>query len=993
MQGRPSPQMNSGSRWHRWEPHVHAPGTILNDQFTGPQAWETYLATLEVALPTIRAIGVTDYYSTEAYERVCEAKKQGALPACDFIFPNVEMRLAIGTVKGKWVNLHLLVSPDDQNHLAELKRFLARLTFSAHRDSFCCSKDDLVRLGKRFDPTLSDPGAALERGSEQFKVSFDQLKQVYADSTWAQQNILIAVAGSETDGTSGVRDGADVTLRQEVEKFAHVILASSSAQRDFWLGRGAASEDELWLRYDGPKPCLHGSDAHDHRTVGAPHGNRHSWIKGAPSFDTLRQACIDPAGRAFVGAEPPITAIPSQTIEAIEIKGAPWAKTPTLALNPGLVAIIGARGSGKTALADIIALGCDATSERLSSASFLIRANELLKGASVSLTWQVGENCDRRLDRSDNGSAARYPRARYLSQKFVEELCSADGVADSLLREIERVVFEAHPLSDRDGAVSFDELLDMRATRHREARDLGEEALAELSDRIGTEIEKDKFVETLKKQVSEKKKRLDAYEKDRAKLVSKGSEDRVKRLAELTAAAEKVRGYLRYFAAQERSILGLQQEVRHFRGYQAPEALRQSQEQHKAAGLKSNDWLNFLLDYSGDVDSCLTTHLTYARDNAATWKGKPPAASVDVNVTLIPGDAKLEELPLALLDAEITRLGRLVSLDQATAQRFNTLSARIAQETSELTNLKEKLADCLGAKARARELVEEREAAYERVFESILDEQTVLADLYSPLMTRLSPAEGTLSKLALSVTREADVGVWAAEGESLLDLRHKGPFRGRGTLSQLAEVALKDAWEHGNPGTISEAMRKFRSDNERELLEHAPVPKGNQADYRAWSKKFAKWLYGTEHIAINYSINYEGVDIRKLSPGTRGIVLLLLYLALDDADDRPLIIDQPEESLDPKSVFDELVGLFLQAKSKRQVIIVTHNANLVVNTDADQIIIAHAGPHPPSELPPISYVSGGLESADIRKSVCDILEGGERAFKERARRLRVRLQR
>lgn len=72
---------------------------------------------------------------------------------------------------------------------------------------------------------------------------------------------------------------------------------------------------------------------------------------------------------------------------------------------------------------------------------------------------------------------------------------------------------------------------------------------------------------------------------------------------------------------------------------------------------------------------------------------------------------------------------------------------------------------------------------------------------------------------------------------------------------------------------------------------------------------------------------------------------------------------------------------------------VTHNANLVINTDADQIIIAEAGPHPPGALPPITYTSGGLENADIRKAVCDILEGGVEAFRERARRLRVRLER
>jgi hypothetical protein len=260
-------------------------------------------------------------------------------------------------------------------------------------------------------------------------------------------------------------------------------------------------------------------------------------------------------------------------------------------------------------------------------------------------------------------------------------------------------------------------------------------------------------------------------------------------------------------------------------------------------------------------------------------------------------------------------------------------------------------------------------------------------------MARLKQAGGTLKNLCFSVTREADVGRWAAAGEELLDLRRQGPFKGRGTLRQIAEVALKPAWEDGDAYDVNAAMVSFRTDHQDALLEHSPVPRSDQADYREWSKRFAKWLFSTEHIRIQYSVDYDGIDIRKLSPGTRGIILLLLYLALDDADDRPLIIDQPEENLDPKSIFDELVGLFLEAKRKRQVIMVTHNANLVVNADADQIIVAQAGPHAPGALPPISYFSGGLENADIRKAVCDILEGGERAFQERARRLRVTLGR
>jgi AAA domain, putative AbiEii toxin, Type IV TA system len=292
------------------------------------------------------------------------------------------------------------------------------------------------------------------------------------------------------------------------------------------------------------------------------------------------------------------------------------------------------------------------------------------------------------------------------------------------------------------------------------------------------------------------------------------------------------------------------------------------------------------------------------------------------------------------------------------------------------------------------ELQTQREAAYGRAFDALVAEQSVLQDLYAPLMARLDATSGTLKKLSFSVTRVANVEQWASVAEDgLIDLRKSGAFRGKGTLLQKANEVLTRPWETGDSAAVIAAMAEFRRLYQKDLLDHSPVAHTDQVEFRAWSKRFAQWLFSTDHIAIRYGIDYDGIDIRKLSPGTRGIVLLLLYLALDDSDNRPLVIDQPEENLDPKSVFDELVSLFIEAKSRRQVIMVTHNANLVINTDADQIIIAEAGPHPQGALPPISYRSGGLENAEIRKALCDILEGGEGAFQERARRLRVRLER
>jgi hypothetical protein len=342
----------------------------------------------------------------------------------------------------------------------------------------------------------------------------------------------------------------------------------------------------------------------------------------------------------------------------------------------------------------------------------------------------------------------------------------------------------------------------------------------------------------------------------------------------------------------------------------------------------------------------------------------------------------------------MTRLEALFSADKAVRNQYTSLTKRIGQENATLKVLEEKLADAKGAALRRRSLQAERDNAYKRVFEAIINEQNALAELYAPLMSQLAASAGTLSRLRFSVRRIVNVEEWGAFAEkNLLDLRKSGPFNGRGTLTALAESMLTPVWENGTAAEIQVAMTKFITSYFDDMLAHAPYTPTQLVDYQMWLKRFAHWLFGTDHISVRYEIGYDGIDIRKLSPGTRGIVLLLLYLALDESDDRPLIIDQPEENLDPKSVNDELVPLFIAAKTKRQVIIVTHNANLVINTDADQIIIADAGPHQIGGLPPISYMGGGLENASIRKAVCDILEGGEVAFRERARRLRVRLER
>jgi hypothetical protein len=90
-----------------------------------PIRWQrslgAYLTTLEGLTPKIEAIAVTDYYVTDTYEEFLKYKVAGRLPGIKLLFPNIELRLDVAAKSG-FVNIHLLVSPEDPDHVNEVKR-------------------------------------------------------------------------------------------------------------------------------------------------------------------------------------------------------------------------------------------------------------------------------------------------------------------------------------------------------------------------------------------------------------------------------------------------------------------------------------------------------------------------------------------------------------------------------------------------------------------------------------------------------------------------------------------------------------------------------------------------------------------------------------------------------------------------------------------------------------------------------------------------------
>jgi len=986
---------HAGSIWHRWEPHIHTPETALNNQFGAvDQDWTEYIDKVNAVTPIIRVIGVTDYYGLANYEKLFGFWKQGRMPGVKMLFPNIELRFAIGTGSNTAINGHLLICPDDLDHVTRAQDFLMNFEFGARGQTFRCNRADLIKLGKVHDSSIIDDDAAYKAGVNQFKVNFDELINRLKTDPWAKQNILLGLAVGSNDGTSGLaNDASFAALRKQMELHADVIFSSSPQQRKFWLGKGVVNIDQLNTEYGGTKPCIHGSDAHNQEAIGVVHDNRFTWIKGDITFEALQQICIEPESRVFIGENPPDDHLPSQTINNVIVSGTDWMNPTEIPINSGLVAVIGARGSGKTALADLIATGGYAVAKQLGDRSFITRAGELLNGVSVKLEWVSGETTTTTVDGMEFDEFLVTPQVQYLSQQFVDRLCSAEGITDELLQEIERVVFNSHSPDDRVGLNSFDELLDSKASGIRDNRQLHEAEVKRQSDLITNDRVKIRNAEALRKRVKEKTNSITQDKESRQKLLTGGQQDRLDTLQNVSSVLDVVSKKLDALRKRSQSLTKLNDAIIGARKTSFPTFTQNLKTQYPNAFLKSEDWNAFEINFTGDVNKVVADQLKQVTDEIVALTGSAPYQGTITAQTppFVTDYSKLAFQTFNVLSDEVKRLQALIGVDTNNAQLYTRLSEKIVREEAELENFKKGLKEAEEAPDRIKTYLEKRKAAYQNIFESILAEQDELTKLYEPLMDTLISESGTIAKLKFKVERSADIERWAQNGEALLDLRVNGPFKGKGALLEATKAELLNAWQTGTAEDVTIAMSAFREKHEKDLLEHAPVSRSNMEEYNVWVNKIASWLYDTSHIDIRYGIQYDGVDIRQLSPGTRGIVLLLLYLALDKTDERPLIIDQPEENLDPKSVFIELVPLFCEVKKRRQVVIVTHNANLVVNTDADQVIIAKAGAHRIGQLPIIEYLSGGLENPLIRKEVCEILEGGEAAFIERAKRLRVHL--
>jgi ABC-type lipoprotein export system ATPase subunit len=989
-----------GALWNKWDLHVHTPASYVQNygDRESEDVWTKYFDGLASLPREITVLGINDYYSVGGYRRVREAWQSGALPNIRLVLPVVEIRLEhlAGQSDTQRLNYHVVFS--DELSPDEIERsFLHHLIASVGGFSSCVGhKDGLEAFGravKEQAPTGSQPqGSDAIVGFHHAFVPLDKVEQALKENTVFCGKQLVGLGYSEWDAMRWTGGGGAV--KRNAAHSAQFLFGCSAVPSDHNRHVASLRANEI------NRKLIDASDAHrfaDDTAADRRLGATMTWIKADETFEGLRRALQRYDERVFVGDEPKqltrLRTSKNRFLRSVDIHKKRESSLPELwfdnsvPLNPGLVALIGNQGGGKSALTDCIAL---AANSETSFYSFLneqrFRKPRSGKAAhfEATIVWEDGESQIRGLDE------ARIPeqpeRARYVPQHFFDKATNEIEMngGGTLYTEIEKAVFSHIPPAQRQHCTSFRALVDERTA-------VIDEAIADLRAQLAdcnfeiANLEQ----ETASSARASLRSRIEGRQLLIAQVTGapptvvsappdETGDHRLDRLrSDITALGETVREA----AQQEATEFNSRQGLTRFRETVLRIAEGAERERDEAfaslenggSGLAASDVLAIAIDLS-QVD---------ARIRALEAR---LASLRQVQDTELPGSA---------------------------AHRLEAYRAELDQRTQSLTTARRAYETYLNAHAEWLEHLhllgsnpEDPDALDGLIAEKTRIEETVpqrLAELRTDrgdLCMRIHQALG--QKLAVYRALALHVEQFLADEELTRDhyrlkfelaltpkdvseayfriVKHQGPFAG----SDAARAWVKSKVETcdfsnqeavlGLVGTLeARALDDQTADEQRYETISALLRSGcNTAD-------FYNALYSLSFVAPRYRLALGERPLEELAPGERGILLLIFYLIVDKSE-LPLIIDQPEGNLNNQSIYEHLVPVFRRAKETRQIIMVSHNPNMVVGADADQIVHAQFDA---SSTVRLSYVSGALENPQFRNFTIDKLEGTRPAFNER----------
>ena len=1007
-------EFSRGSEWRRWDLHIHTPNTIKNDSFEGASIeakWDLFYKNIEEyisdgtnPLKNIAVIGVTDYLSIDNYKKIVSDNK---LPrSIKLILPNVEMRIQ-PMAKDTPINIHFIFDPAIVDSLES--RFFSKLRFPYGTTSFSAARDELIRLGMELN-TNADNVTAYKLGISQFIPSLDSIQDVFKDSDLRSSTIVV-VSNGNSDGASGLSllssycevqgDPSQLTLfRQSVYKFSDAIFSAKPCDIAYFIGEKSDKPEVVIGKCGSLKPCIHGSDAHTNYRIFEPDDKKYCWIKADPTFNGLRQILYEPKERVFIGDTPEcldrVNKNKQNYISSVSVSRVANPKNRIeswfdfdLQLNSGLVSIIGNKGSGKSALSDII--GHFANCKTMGSASFLNpeRFRKSTKSYALDyegfLTWYDGQ-IDEKVNLQSSSRSLVIENAQYLPQRYIEDICNDLG--DGFRKEINHVIFSYVDVTERGTASNLDQLIQQKSVAVNEAINRKYQELSEtnhsitaLEDKLLTSyitIQKEGLVkcqDKLDRHVKNKPQEVKndplnndpEYLKELERINSSIDElntqvsEKSHRLTKINIAIDDLKAIEARVANSKVELEKLNIELLAVSTtYEVDDLLVEANFDTPLARIKMRigAYLNEkqqilqLLDSSANADPAISLNIKLA------------AYKLEKERLISTADVKEKVFQKYIEDLKIWEL-----------QKANIIGNKTEPDTIEFY------------KNEVEYIEKYLQSDYKRLcatqmeqIKGIFDLKVEIANIYSMIY---SPIE---KQLDLLVGDMDDKIIFASElslnnvniGEELLNYINKsynGIFYGTVTASAKMNTLLKSTDFNNWDSTAS-----FIKSVLQVVTEDIDSSSKKVRDKEEFYNKLAELKY----VDAQYHLKVGGRSLDELSPGEKGIVLLIFYLALSK-DERPLIIDQPEDNLDNQSVFCKLVKCITEAKKKRQVIIVTHNPNIAVACDSEQLIYCSID----KTNNKISYASGSIEDPDMRKHVIDVLEGTMPAFDLRRRKYQV----
>ena len=1008
-----------GSEWRKWDLHVHSPASYINNFGN----WDSYIKKLNEVTKKkdIKALGITDYFSIEGYEKI-KTDYKDKLENVELILPNIEFRLdnivyKRGTREPKRLNFHVIFSKEVSTQ--DIKtQFLGELHFyksSGNAGELSKIKLDMSAIEVygaecRKQADFKDD-SDLVAGTKNIVFKIDEIVSVLKNKPeYFRRKYLLFL---ESEFWSDIDWGQDYGLRKTLLQVSHGVFNSNPNDIAWFLGKDKSSyaDQQKFIEEFGRLfPCVHGSDAHNEQELDSrPDLDRYCWIKADPTFEGLKQIVCEPEERVFIGTSVSKSKNDANVIDRIEVKNSNhWFEDEPILLNENLVTVIGEKGAGKTALADFVALaGGDFNVKGDDPGSFVSKAlkstkqiEETIEKCLVVIHWR-----DKSLNQisitKDFGDYKEAKKVRYLSQSFIERKCHPER-AEELQKEIEGIIFQHIPIQDRMEQTTFVELkkLESQGIEVRKTdcgkliATLNDEifGLEEEIDSLGVKKEEKSKLEIEKKQLEEQKPKPQTEEEKgiEAKLTLLNNRKNVLneqiaglklKLSTIETIKVKVASLKEYVQGE---LLDIKKDLESIDLATLHGKLKFSVEQDFDTALdgKKKEITIQIKNLQGTVD----------QDNAGQGEQAEPKQVVLDELT----DAYVSALDFNKVSSLISVLESKSSIAVNARKTIKSFDERIAKNQKRIGELDRSIKDIEGIKKPLLPTKKtDRDAAYKNYFVLLQEEKQILEDIYSPLKEKLNKESiGEKNQIDFFARIELNVNEFFDKADKVVDFSRVGTYCRKGEFLFKEIKSLAEKIEIGGESDIHSLITQLYKTFEES--DGKPVEIGNQLLKGKKRIDFYKWIFDVSDFKVTYSIKYQGTNIELLSPGKKGIVLLLMYLALDTESSIPLIIDQPEENLDNKSLYPHLVDYFKIAKKRRQIVIVTHNPNLVLNTDAEQIIVANFEAVPTTYKSRITYISGAIENSYINKQLnipllqqgirehgADILEGGKVAFVKR----------